>query len=104
ALSVGQGQRVRVAGLTVHEAPLPSLLRQCREVAHYRDFRDMTDAYFVAYRSGDRKAIATMIDFYGGEGTFDSWPEGVRAYAVETTPVEMIGWACAYDYGLSQES
>jgi pimeloyl-ACP methyl ester carboxylesterase len=103
ALIVALRKRVRIASLTVLEAPLPSLLRQCREEEHYRAFRDMTDAYFVAYRSGDRKAIATMIDFYGGEGTFASWPERVRAYAVETTSVNMLDWASAYDYRLSQE-
>ena len=44
-----------------------------------------------------------MIDFYGGEGTYASWPERVRAYAVETTPVNMLDWACAYDHPLSPE-
>jgi pimeloyl-ACP methyl ester carboxylesterase len=104
ALVVALRKRVRIASLTIFEAPLPSLLRQCGEDEHYQAFRDMTDAYFAAYRSGDRKAIATMIDFYGGEGTYASWPERVRAYAVETTPVNMLDWASAYDYeGLSQE-
>ena len=93
ALVVAMRKRVPIASLTVLEAPLPSLLRQCGEEAHYRAFRDMTDAYFAAYHSGDREAIATMIDFYGGDGTWASWPERVRAYAVETTPVNMLDWA-----------
>jgi pimeloyl-ACP methyl ester carboxylesterase len=103
ALIVALRKRVRIASLTVLEAPLPSLLRQYGEDAHYDAFRDMTDAYFVAYRGGNREAIAKMIDFYGGEGTFASWPERVRAYAVETTPVNMLDWACAYDEPLSPE-
>ena len=44
-----------------------------------------------------------MIDFYGGAGTYASWPERVRGYAVETTPVNMLDWACAYDNPLSPE-
>src|SRR5262245_34936677 len=40
-----------------------------RRARHYRAFRDMTDAYFAAFAAGRADAIATMIDFYGGEGT-----------------------------------
>jgi pimeloyl-ACP methyl ester carboxylesterase len=103
ALIVAMRKRVKIASLTVLEAPLPSLLRHCHERAHYRSFRDMTDTYFAAYRGGDREAIRKMIDFYGGEGTYASWPEKVRAYAVETTPVNMLDWACAYDHPLAPE-
>ena len=41
-----------------------------------------------------------MIDFYGGPGTYASWPERVRAYAVETTPVNILDWASAYGFPL----
>ena len=61
----------------------------------------MTDAYFAAYEAGNRSAIATMIDFYGGSGTFASWPERVRAYAVETTPVNILDWASAFGFPLT---
>jgi pimeloyl-ACP methyl ester carboxylesterase len=101
ALIVAMRKRLPIASLTVLEAPLPSLLGHCGEDEHYRAFRDMTDAYFAAWRGGDQEAIRTMIDFYGGEGTYASWPERVRAYAVETTPVNMRDWACAYDEPLS---
>jgi pimeloyl-ACP methyl ester carboxylesterase len=42
-----------------------------------------------------------MIDFYGGAGTYASWPPRVRAYAVETTPVNILDWASAYGFSLS---
>lgn len=103
ALIAAMRKRVPIASLTVLEAPLPSLLGHCGEDAHYRAFRDMTDAYFADWRGGDREAIRTMIDFYGGEGTYASWPERVRAYAVETTPVNMRDWACAYEELLSPQ-
>lgn len=103
ALMVALRKRIPVLSLTVLEAPLPSLLRQCGEASHYRAFRAMTDAYFARFHSGDREAIGAMIDFYGGEGTFASWPEPVRAYAVATTAVNILDWACAYDDILSPE-
>ena len=58
SLVVALRKRVEIASLTVLEAPIPSLLRHCGEDAHYRSFRDMTDAYFAAYRGGNREAIA----------------------------------------------
>jgi len=103
AFIVAMRKRVEIASLTVLEAPIPSLLSQCREDVHYRAFREMTDAYFAAWRGGDREAIRSMIDFYGGEGTWTAWPERVRAYAVATTPVNMLDWASAYDHPLSPE-
>lgn len=103
ALIVAMRKRVEIASITVLEAPIPSLLGACGEEAHYRAFRDMTDAYFSAWRGGDREAIRSMIEFYGGEGTWAAWPERVRAYAVATTPVNMLDWASAYDYPLSPE-
>jgi pimeloyl-ACP methyl ester carboxylesterase len=61
----------------------------------------MTDAYFDAFRAGEPAAIETMIDFYGGAGTFAAWPERVRRYAIDTTAVNILDWACAYDFQLT---
>jgi pimeloyl-ACP methyl ester carboxylesterase len=82
------------------EAPAPEVLRVNGENEHYRAFCEMTDAYFSAFKSGDLEAIGAMIDFYGGAGTFASWPPRVRAYAMETTPVNILDWASAYGFPL----
>ena len=42
-----------------------------------------------------------MIDFYGGAGAFASWPPRVRAYAVDTMPVNILDWAGAYGFPLA---
>ncbi len=42
-----------------------------------------------------------MIDFYGGAGTYASWPQRVRAYAMETTHVNIIDWASARGFPLT---
>lgn len=54
-----------------------------------------------AFRAGETAAIKLMIDFYGGAGTFAAWPERVRRYAVDTTPVNILDWASAYDFQLT---
>lgn len=101
AVAVALRRRVPLASLTIVEASAVELLHDQGEARLYEDFRRMTDAYFAAYEAGNRSAIATMIDFYGGSGTFASWPERVRAYAVETTPVNILDWASAFGFPLT---
>ncbi len=101
ALAASLQDATSIASLTVVEAPAAQLLESSGEPQHYRAFRDMTDAYFAGFRQGDTQAIAAMIDFYGGTGTFASWPARVRAYALETTAVNILDWASAYTFPLS---
>jgi pimeloyl-ACP methyl ester carboxylesterase len=103
ALAVALRKQVPLASLVIVEAPAAELLRECGEVEHYRAFRQMTDSYFARHEGGSPEAIAGMIDFYGGAGTFASWPQRVRSYAVETTPVNILDWASAYGFPLSAE-
>jgi pimeloyl-ACP methyl ester carboxylesterase len=102
ALAVALRGRVPVLSLTVIEPPIPELLRHAGEHGHYASFRDMTDAYFAAFRGGNRSAIEMMIDFYGGAGTFAGWPQKVRDYAVATTPVNLLDWICGYSFHLTR--
>jgi pimeloyl-ACP methyl ester carboxylesterase len=104
ALAVALRKRVSLASLAIVEAPAAELLRDCGESAHYQAFRQMTETYFESFASGNAEAIAAMIDFYGGPGTFASWPQRVRGYAVETTPVNILDWASAYGFPLTAAS
>ncbi|MEA2909697.1 MAG: hypothetical protein QOJ15_1778 [Bradyrhizobium sp.] len=90
--------RVALASLVMLEAPAMEVLRD--EERHYRVFRRMTEAYFADFAGGNREAIAAMIDFYGGAGTWAVWPPRVRDYAIETTPVNIRDWASAYEFPL----
>jgi len=102
ALAVTLRNRVSLASLAIIEAPAVEILRESKEDEHYRVFRRMTEAYFADVAGGNPEAIAAMVDFYGGAGTFASWPPRARAYAVETTPVNILDWADAYGFRLSQ--
>jgi pimeloyl-ACP methyl ester carboxylesterase len=88
--------------LTIMEAPAPEILRHAQEDAHYRAFRNMTANYFAAFQTHQPNAIERMIDFYGGVGTFAGWPQRVRDYAVDTTAVNLLDWAGAYGFALTQ--
>jgi pimeloyl-ACP methyl ester carboxylesterase len=98
ALAVALRNRVPLASLVMLEAPAVEMLRD--EEQHYRAFRRMTAAYFADVAAGNPEAIAAMMDFYGGAGSYASWPPRVRAYAAETTPVNILDWASAYGFPL----
>ena len=104
ALAVALRNRVALASLVIIEAPAIDILRERNEDLHYGTFRRMTEAYFADFAGGNAEAIAAMIDFYGGAGTFASWPARVRAYAAATTPVNILDWADAYGFRLSAAS
>ena len=101
AIAVALRRRVPLLSLVIIEAPVPELLRHAGEHRHYRALREMTDVYFDAFRAGETAAIELMIDFYGGAGTFAAWPDRVRRYAIDTTPVNILDWASAYDFQLT---
>jgi pimeloyl-ACP methyl ester carboxylesterase len=101
ALVVALRRRVPVASLAIVEAPALELLRETGEDEHYGAFREMTDSYFAAFEAGEREAVGAMIDFYGGAGTYASWPQRVRDYAIETTHVNIVDWTSARGFALT---
>lgn len=92
--------RTALASLTVLEAPAMEVLREYGEWVHYSAFRKMADRYFKAYENKHANAITAMIDFYGGEDTFACWSPRLRAYAIETTAVNIRDWATAFGFPL----
>jgi pimeloyl-ACP methyl ester carboxylesterase len=101
ALAVALRRRAPLLSLTIAEAPAPEILRTMGEYWHYLAFRKMSEAYSRAFQAGETAAIEQMIDFYGGAGTFSSWPQRVRDYATQTTPVNLLDWATAYGFELT---
>jgi pimeloyl-ACP methyl ester carboxylesterase len=100
-LAVALRQHVPLISLTLVEMPAAELLKERGELGHYQAVHYMGAAYRAAFHSGNAEAIATMIDFFGGAGTFASWPAKVRAYAVQTTPVNILDWATVAGFRLS---
>ena len=103
ALAVALRGRARLASFTVIEAPAVMMLDGSGELQHIRAFGEMTARYFAAFRDGKADAIEALIDFFAGPGTFASCPPRVRAYAVATTPVNILDWETAFDYPLTAE-
>ncbi|WP_213287752.1 alpha/beta fold hydrolase [Bradyrhizobium sp. sGM-13] len=101
SLAVALRRHVPLLSLTIAEAPAMEILREAGEMTHYEAFRKMSGTYSDAFKRGETDAIARMIDFYGGAGTFAAWPQRVRDYAVETTPANLLDWESAYGFRLT---
>ncbi len=80
------------------------ILKEAGEQQHYDAFRKMSRAYSDAFMRGETDAIARMVDFYGGAGTFAAWPQRVRDYAIETTSANLLDWKSAYGFRLTPKS
>lgn len=101
ALVVAARRQMPLASLFIAEPPVPDMLLACNDIEQYHAFRAMTDCYFASFHNGEPEAIAPMIDFYGGEGTFASWPRKVRDYAIATTASNILDWQSAYEFRIS---
>jgi pimeloyl-ACP methyl ester carboxylesterase len=101
ALAVAMRHPELLRSLAILEAPATEVLRETGEDQLYGEFRIMAGAYVAAYEAGEPQAIERMIDFYGGAGTFESWPQRVRDYAVATTPANLLDWSCAFGFALT---
>lgn len=87
-----------IRSLTLIEANPLDLLRQTGETAHMAAFHTMSDAYLADHAAGVPEAARRVVDFYGGPGTFDAFPDRVRRYVVERTQANVYDWATAYGF------
>ena len=98
ALAVALRGRVKLLSLTIFEAPAPGFLNEPKDAPHLSAFRAMTSAYVAAHKASNITAIGSMIDFYGGPGSWEAMGASVRDYAIATTIVNVLDWDSAYDF------
>lgn len=92
ALAVALRRRISVQSLTLFE-PLPvSLLAETGDGAVFQRMRDFVSQYRTAFENGNRWAAASIIDLWGGTGTFDAMPPAVREFVAEKTAQNLRGW------------
>jgi hypothetical protein len=56
----------------------------------------MSDAYVRSCHNGKLLAARSIIDFYGGDGSFDTFSARTRDYIVATTPTNLLDWWSAW--------
>jgi pimeloyl-ACP methyl ester carboxylesterase len=83
----------KAASLTLIEANPLGILRTAGEEADYSMLGAMTQVYFAEFEAGKPDAVRHVIDFYGGAGAFDAFPQKVRDYVIATTPSNIRDWS-----------
>jgi pimeloyl-ACP methyl ester carboxylesterase len=94
-LEVALRGRVALSSLAVFEATVFDALRAAGENDRYREVVAMTKDYARDFAAGDREAARRVIDFYGGEGSYDAMPERMREFIVRGTPTNLLDWDSA---------
>lgn len=82
--------------LTLLEPPASNLLHLAGEADLDHQFHAMTDGYIAAWQNGDQQSARHVIDFYGGEGSFDAFPQHVQDYIIQHTPTNLLDWETGY--------
>ena len=87
-----------IASLVLIEANPADVLRQAGELELFSAFRTMSDAYSEAFAAGEPDAVARVVDFYSGAGSFASFPARVREYLVAHTQSNVLDWKSMYGF------
>lgn len=103
ALAVALRGSVPLASLAIMEPPAVGILACYNDTPELDLFGQMLSDYKRDFTNGRRDAIANMMDFFAGAGTFASWPERVRGYAMETTPANFLDWGSAHGFALTRD-
>jgi len=92
---------VPLMSLTLIEPVAFGLLRQEGELTLHDEFIAMRDDYVRAFDNGDKEAARRVVDYLGGQGSFDALPPRMRECIVEATPTHVLDIRSAVDTPLS---
>jgi pimeloyl-ACP methyl ester carboxylesterase len=92
---------VPLMSLTLIEPISFGLLRQAGELALHEQFITMREDYLRAFENGDREAARRVVDYLGGQGSFDALPSRMREYIAQATPTHVLDMRSGFDPLLS---
>jgi pimeloyl-ACP methyl ester carboxylesterase len=87
--------------LTLIEPVTFGLLRQQGECTLHEQFIAMREDYVRSFENAHREASRLVVDYLGGQGSFDALPSRIREYMVQTTPAHVLDMRSVFDPPLS---
>ena len=91
ALATALADKVELLSLALFEAnPIPFLKPARPDL--FAVAEQMTADFAAAIARGDADAAALIIDFWGGEGSFESMPAVVQDYCRSSTATNLLDW------------
>lgn len=95
---------VEVRSIATFEANPLDLLRAAGRDGLSADSRRISDAYESAVAAGEVDAPKRIIDFWGGDGAYDSLPDAVQAYCRQTAQANVLDWYMCFGFNAAPEA
>ena len=92
---------IKPKSLTLIEANPLEILKSAGEHEFYAMFNNLMRNYFTAFEAREPDAARHVIDFYGGNGSFNAFPSKVRDYIKLTTATNIRDWSSAVSFKAS---
>ena len=94
--------KLKVKSLTTFEANPITLLEE-KNVLRFRKTRRISENFERQYFLGEKDAVKTIIDFWGGQGSFSSMPRVVQEYCRSTGFANVLDWRTALSFKTSSD-
>ena len=94
--------KLKVKSLTTFEANPITLLEE-KNILRFRKTRKISENFERQYFLGEKDAVKTIIDFWGGHGSFSSMPKVVREYCRSTGFANVLDWRTALSFKTSSD-
>ena len=95
--------KLKVKSLTTFEANPITLLEE-KNVLQFRKTRKISEKFERQYFLGEKDAVKTIIDFWGGRGSFSSMPKVVQEYCRSTGFANVLDWRTALSFKTSRDA
>lgn len=92
ALALAMNRSPRLLSMTLLEPTVFNLLSLGGETPLRQQVQAMTSRYVADWQGGDQEAVRHVIDFYGGDGTFDAYPPAVKEKLIAQTYTNILDW------------
>jgi pimeloyl-ACP methyl ester carboxylesterase len=89
---------VDVLSITTFEANPLDLMRVAGRDDQSIETRRMSDTYEAALAAGEVNAPRRIIDFWGGDGAYDSFPDAVQDYCRQTAYANVLDWHTCFGF------
>lgn len=103
ALALATRRNPKLLSMTLLEPTVFNLLDFGGESILSGQVHAMTERYVTEWQGGNQQAVRHVIDFYGGTGTFDSYPSEVQQRLMGQTSTNILDWKTGYADAIQPE-
>ena len=92
ALNLAMYRKPKFLSLTLLEPTVFNLLDEAGESGLNDIVRTVVAQYMSDWNRGEKQAVHHIINFYGGPGTFESFPPAIQDKLSSQTPTNILDW------------